>query len=273
MVDNVEATAAPVADDAGVAGKRRKREDDDSEGAAAKKRKGVDGTAVAAEPAAAAGAAENAEVPVPMVEANGANGAGAGDASGGEGNDDMSADEVEAMESRYSDATTKLLTEKIALLDKEIALLEDGSHDGFVAECAKHKSDRDEKVKLAEAWRNLQMENINNVYQAEVAEAETLFSSYQASLRKRMIDVVAEKRKRVEEERALHLGQSIKSSSARTLRKRGSKAADAAETATPLPGGGSTSLAPAPRISGGTSFALQEQEILEDLYLIQKSYD
>lgn len=103
--------------------------------------------------------------------------------------------------------------------------------------------------------------------EAEVAEAETLFSSYQTSLRKRMIDVVVEKRKRVEEERALHLGQSIKSSSVRTLRKRGSKNTDAPETVTPLPGGGSTSLSLPLRISGsGGSFALQEQEILEDLY-------
>ena len=183
----------------------------------------------------------------------------------------------------FTTAATKLLDEKLAVLDAESTMIEEGTHDEFVGQVAKYKKARDEKVKLAEAWRNLQMENINNVYQAEIAEAETHYASFQNTIRKTMLDAIAEKRKSIEEEKAIHMGDAQKSSSVRTLRKRGAKGGDGAGgkgNDAAQDGGlnnqgvgapGSLRNQFPPGISRGASYALQENDIREDLYLIQKS--
>ena len=183
----------------------------------------------------------------------------------------------------FTTAATKLLDEKLAVLHAESTMIEEGTHDEFVGQVAKYKKARDEKVKLAEAWRNLQMENINNVYQAEIAEAETHYASFQNTIRKTMLDAIAEKRKSIEEEKAIHMGDAQKSSSVRTLRKRGAKGGDGAGgkgNDAAQDGGlnnqgvgapGSLRNQFPPGISRGASYALQENDIREDLYLIQKS--
>jgi len=125
---------------------------------------------------------------------------------------------------------------------------------------------KEEKIWAANKSREYQLQNINNIFEAEKKQAEDEYDLEKQQLREQMIVTLQEKQKKLEEEKnTMNLTDGNDSRSMpRNLRRRGK------ETTTTIkePAYNRSSKLNPPRIV----YLLKETEIQEDLMLISKSY-
>lgn len=93
---------------------------------------------------------------------------------------------MEKIEKEFADLKEKFFKDKIVALKREIEAIKNGvllsvwqlgltcaeTHPGFCDRCRELEQSRDDKVFAAEQWKHYQLQNINNVFDAERRQAE-----------------------------------------------------------------------------------------------------
>lgn len=168
---------------------------------------------------------------------------------------------MEKIEKEFADLKEKFFAEKIDGLEKEYENIKNGIHQGFIKKCKELEAEKEHKVWAAQKWREYQLKNIENVFEAEKRQAEDEFKHEQKFLKEKMMEIALEKKKKLEEDRSTMnlMGDVTDKSAKRALRPKRSKEQKDAQTY-------KRRLNP-PHIN----YSLKESEISEDLILIQKT--
>jgi len=167
---------------------------------------------------------------------------------------------MEKIEKEFADLKEKFFTEKIEALKKEYEMIKNGTHQGFIKKCKELEESREHKIWAAEKWREYQLENIENIFQAEKKQCEDEYKTDKKNLREKMMAITLEKRKKLmDEKNTMNLTDGTERVT-RALRKRGISKDSKDQAAY------KRRLNP-PHIN----YILKDTEIHEDLSLIQKA--
>jgi breast cancer metastasis-suppressor 1-like protein len=135
-------------------------------------------------------------------------------------------DNMEKIEKEFSILKEKFYADKISHLKTEIDKISEGKHDKYQQKMKDLDKRKEEKVWAAEQWKQYQLMNINNVFEAEKKMAEDEFQSEKDQLKEKMVVALQDKQKKLEEEKNnLNLTDGLvdmrSAPAARSLRRRG----------------------------------------------------
>jgi Sin3 histone deacetylase corepressor complex component SDS3 len=164
---------------------------------------------------------------------------------------------MEKIEKEFADLKEKFFKDKIVQLKREIESIKNGTHPQFCEKCRELEEVKTDRILAAEQWKQYQLQNINNMFEAERKQAEEEYKSEKRQLRERMINAIVDKKKKLTEEKmTMNLTDSTDARmNTRTLRKRGVDKTQQNNF--------KRKLNP-PHIN----YTLRESEIMEDLNLI-----
>lgn len=212
-----------------------------------------------------------------MDKDNGHNNGGDDDMSedGDSDNDASEARRREALEhmarieKEFSELKDRLYQEKSAGFKREIDQITNGTHTEYMDQLNAMDRKKAEKLRLAELWRNYQIECIETYYRAEQETAESDHMTEQQNLREQMLSNLHEKLSRLEDEKTsldlaatrseMPSANEASQRQARRPRRRGGDQVDAKATKKRVTAG--------PQMAQG----LKESEIQEDLLAIRKN--
>lgn len=182
--------------------------------------------------------------------------AGAGDDAG-----DMDAelfDQLAGIEAEFTKLKDHLFAAKFREVSAQIGQVHDGLHEDFLAQITKFEEQRSQRVAAAERWRQHQLDNINAEYQAEIAMARNEFESEQAGMKDRLLQILNERLRKLEDDRnnttLVEANNADARQMMRKLRRRQYESGPAQAPARRKPG------APQP-----FQVSLKENEIMDDL--------
>lgn len=169
-------------------------------------------------------------------------------------------DNLEKIEKEFSDLKEKFFRDQMESLKAECEAIKLGSHEKFLEKVKELEEKKSEKVWAAQQWREYQLANINNMFDAEKRQCEEEYKLEKRQLRDRMLHTIEDKIKKLEDEKnTMSLIDGGDSRITRTLRRRKEPAARESQQT-----GQKRKLNP-PHIS----YTLKESEILEDLAVIR----
>jgi len=130
---------------------------------------------------------------------------------------------MEKIEKEFADLKEKFFKDKIAALKREIDSIKNGTHPIFCEKCRELEQARDDKVSAAEQWKQYQLQNVNNVFDAERRQAEEELMAEKRQIREGMVQALIDKKKKLTEEKmTMNLTDpSDTRTNTRTLRRRG----------------------------------------------------
>jgi len=167
---------------------------------------------------------------------------------------------MEKIEKEFADLKEKFFNDKIEALKKEYEMIKNGTHQVFIKKSKELEEIRDHKIWAAEKWKEFQLQNIENIFQAEKSQAEDEFLSDQKALSEKMVNSILEKKKKlIDEKNTLTISDGPEKIIRRTRPKRGKDKENKDQS------NYRRRLNP-PHIS----YTLKESEISEDLNLIIK---
>lgn len=105
------------------------------------------------------------------------------------------------LEAEFNAARDKAFAEKAQAIKEEIALLEQGKHDGFLQRDVTLQQKYRDSLELASHERAYQIRNAMLVYETEVAQAEKDLTLDRKHLKKKMREALESKLEELEEER------------------------------------------------------------------------
>jgi len=130
---------------------------------------------------------------------------------------------MEKIEKEFADLKEKFFKDKISQLKREIDSINHDTHPTFREKCRELEDIKSDKIWNAEQWKQYQLQNINNVFEAERRQAEEEYSAEKQQLKEKMINAIYDKQKKLTEEKmTMNLTDASDSrTNTRTLRKRG----------------------------------------------------
>lgn len=166
---------------------------------------------------------------------------------------------MEKIEKEFADLKEKFFKDKISQLKREIDSINHDTHPTFREKCRELEEIKSEKIWNAEQWKQYQLQNINNVFEAEKKQAEEEYNIEKQQLREKMINAIYDKQKKLTEEKmTMNLTDASDTrTNTRTLRKRGGVSTQQQQNSF------KKKLNP-PHIT----YTLRDFEILEDLSII-----
>jgi len=166
---------------------------------------------------------------------------------------------MEKIEKEFADLKEKFFKDKISQLKREIESINHDTHPTFREKCRELEEIKTDKIWNAEQWKQYQLQNINNVFEAERRQAEEEYSAEKQQLKEKMINAICEKQKKLTEEKmTMNLTDATDTrTNTRTLRKRGGVSTQQQQNSF------KKKLNP-PHIN----YTLRDSEILEDLSII-----
>jgi len=175
---------------------------------------------------------------------------------------------MERIEQEFGTLKEQFFTSQIHSFLEELQLVKEGRHERFVDKVRDLEEKKRDRQHSVDHWKQMQLQNILNEYEAEKKQVEDDFKGDKTLLRDKMIYAIEDRLKRLHEEKlALNLadGNDFRTTT-RNLRKRGGK-----ENAT-VP---QLFSAPAKKkipqsLQISSILLLKEQEIMDDLAAIQK---
>lgn len=132
-------------------------------------------------------------------------------------------DNMEKIEKEFTDLKEKFFAERLAAIRKELEMLKNGTHQGYLEGTKILEERRTQKIWLAEQWRQYQLQCINIAFESEKKQAEDEFQNEKRELKEKLAKNILKKRNQLEEEKnTMNLidGPEIRVST-RSLRKRG----------------------------------------------------
>ncbi|GAM20174.1 hypothetical protein SAMD00019534_033490, partial [Acytostelium subglobosum LB1] len=131
------------------------------------------------------------------------------DESGGgaEQDDDLSKKRTECLghmeriEKEFQELKERFFNERLSQIKKDIEDIKVGDHHGFQEKAKELEQKKDKKIKMAEGWMRFQIQNIDNIYDAEKQQFDNEYDDESLLLRERMVNSLFEKQRRISEEK------------------------------------------------------------------------
>jgi len=109
---------------------------------------------------------------------------------------------TEKIEKDFTDFKEKFLKDKIGQLKKEVDAIKNGTHPQFCEQCKELDDIKNERITAAEQWRQYQLQNINNMFEAERLQADEECTTEKRLLKERLINAIQDKKKKITEDKA-----------------------------------------------------------------------
>jgi len=167
------------------------------------------------------------------------------------------------IEKEFSDLRDKLFEEKLQALKKEYEQVQKDGHPEQLKKIQELEQQKISKITSSDLWKQYQLNNINSMYEAEKRQAEDEFKSEKEELKRRLLNEIIDKQRKLEEEKSsmsLEDGSETRSNFTRKLRRRAYEPTPTAASANQL------RKKHTPQIN----YTLKESEIMEDLYSIRR---
>eukprot|EP00004_Rigifila_ramosa_P019290 TRINITY_DN4878_c0_g1_i1.p1 TRINITY_DN4878_c0_g1~~TRINITY_DN4878_c0_g1_i1.p1 ORF type:complete len:484 (+),score=125.73 TRINITY_DN4878_c0_g1_i1:126-1454(+) len=172
-------------------------------------------------------------------------------------------DTLAALEKEFAEVKEALFSGKHQSIVAEIAMLADDSHKDLLETVERLNEIRRLKVAAADKWRQVQIDLINRAHAVELKQYDAEFDTERQQVKDRMIQIMLEKQKKVEDERGtFHLTDDFNDSRALRVKLRRRQIENGATQHTTI----RKRIAPA-----GIAVGLKENEIMDDWALIHKS--
>jgi len=170
---------------------------------------------------------------------------------------------MEKIEKEFAALKEKFFGDKLEGLDKELEQIENGTHQAFLRKLEELEELKKSKIWQAEEARKCQLLNIENVFSADLKQADDEFISDKNNLKKSMMAITEDKQNKLASEKNtlnLTIPERITRSTAQreSKRKRSTLSKDQSN--------GKRRLNPS-----HINYSLRDNEIMEDLKLIQKA--
>eukprot|EP00761_Pharyngomonas_kirbyi_P014889 gb/GECH01014920.1/.p1 GENE.gb/GECH01014920.1/~~gb/GECH01014920.1/.p1 ORF type:complete len:195 (+),score=37.18 gb/GECH01014920.1/:1-585(+) len=147
----------------------------------------------------------------------------------------------------------------------EIQQWTNGTHQDFIKQCQSIDNEKANKMSLVEQYRDLQIQNINNQFQATKKQLEDEADKEKSEIRHNMINALIDKQHRLDEEQNDDGSTTYEAVSTRKLRRRNTARYFEDSVTQPLTLFNYKKRLPA------LNFTLRDDEIIEDLGIITKA--
>eukprot|EP00026_Physarum_polycephalum_P014131 Phypoly_transcript_14608.p1 GENE.Phypoly_transcript_14608~~Phypoly_transcript_14608.p1 ORF type:complete len:275 (+),score=56.87 Phypoly_transcript_14608:100-924(+) len=108
---------------------------------------------------------------------------------------------MEKIEKEFTDLKEKFFKDKIGQLKKEVDAIKNGTHPQFCEQCKELDDIKIERIAAAEQWKQYQLQNINNMFEAERLQAEEECTTEKRLLKDRLINTILDKKKKISEDK------------------------------------------------------------------------